>query len=578
MADVNLLWPPPQPPNPPLNLTQFPPLPSSSSPPSRFHFGPHSSSSSPWALPGKEASVNFSTAATEQETTNYSDGTCTKSSQPILQGSVDVTMQEATIVSALTIQEASQAYASDPRDPTSTSAIEASSSVVNKLPSPVHSARTSPPCAHLSSNPASYGQTKASLPPSAPSPIQAEHISPPSEAAFKPSQENVKNWAQKLESSSSRELRRVTMPSISPEGIPRVKIPDSVFHKGAELHRDFVLGVFTGKTPSFGHIQKVLSHIWGMGVKLEIHLRPASRSMLVRVPNAIIRQKIVEQEIWHIGNSLFYVAQWSSSLAIKPPTFSSIPLWAHVRGIPFDLYNQDGLSRVADLLGVPIEVDEFTRRMVNIDVAHLKVRADCTKPLPTSAEIERDDGEVVTLSISYPWTPPTCPCCRQLGHLETYCPNAKWAEKKKVPIEKINAKEKIHPQAKVSSDETQHDQVQPMETASGSPLPKVNQCSDHPPKVADISAQLDMASDSTDLALAEPTPVGIPPPLPTGLSIQTNPPPSDLLTFSNSISPKSQVTHIIGLPAHFSSRPPARKFPKKPSARPNLHILTPSLA
>lgn len=44
-------------------------------------------------------------------------------------------------------------------------------------------------------------------------------------------------------------------------------------------------------------------------MKLEIHLRPESRSMLVRIPNAYIREKIIEQEIWHIGNSLFYVAQ-----------------------------------------------------------------------------------------------------------------------------------------------------------------------------------------------------------------------------------------------------------------------------
>lgn len=63
-----------------------------------------------------------------------------------------------------------------------------------------------------------------------------------------------------------------------------------------------------GKTPSFGHIQIVLTHIWGRDMKLEIHLRPKTRSILVRLPNATIRKKIVEQEIWHIGNSLFYVA------------------------------------------------------------------------------------------------------------------------------------------------------------------------------------------------------------------------------------------------------------------------------
>lgn len=148
-----------------------------------------------------------------------------------------------------------------------------------------------------------------------------------------------------------------------------------------------------GKTPSYGHVQSVLSHIWERGMKFEIHLRPATRLMLVRIPNATIRSKIVEHKIWHIGSSLFYVAQWSSDLAITPPIFTSIPLWAHVRGISFDLYTQEGLGSVADLLGLPIEVDEFTRRMTSLEVAHLKSKFDCTKPLSTSVEIERENGE-----------------------------------------------------------------------------------------------------------------------------------------------------------------------------------------
>lgn len=86
-----------------------------------------------------------------------------------------------------------------------------------------------------------------------------------------------------------------------------------------------------GKTPSFGHIQSVLSHIWGRGIKIEIHLRPETRSMLVRIPNSTIRNKVVEQDIWHIGSSLFYVAQWTANIALKPPSFTSILPCAHVK-------------------------------------------------------------------------------------------------------------------------------------------------------------------------------------------------------------------------------------------------------
>lgn len=149
--------------------------------------------------------------------------------------------------------------------------------------------------------------------------------------------------------------------------------------------------------------------------------------MLVKIPNEFIRRKVVEQEIWHIGTSMFYVAQWSAQLAMKTPTMDSIPLWAHVQGVSFDLYTREGLSLVAGNIGDPVEADELTIRMVSLDVTHLKVRANCTKPLPPVVELIRDNGSIIPVSVTYPWIPPTCPSCNCLGHLEQRCPNAKWA-------------------------------------------------------------------------------------------------------------------------------------------------------
>lgn len=60
--------------------------------------------------------------------------------------------------------------------------------------------------------------------------------------------------------------------------------------------------------------------------------------------------------------------------------------------------------------------------MVNINVAHIKIKVDCTKPLPSTAEIERENGEIVTLYIDYPWTPPICPCCKEMGASRSYVP------------------------------------------------------------------------------------------------------------------------------------------------------------
>lgn len=86
-----------------------------------------------------------------------------------------------------------------------------------------------------------------------------------------------------MKAATNRKLKRIADPTFSPEGVPRVLVPDEVFHRGTELHKDFIIGIFVGKILSFGHIQNILSYVWRRGQKIKIHLQPAKRSMLVRI-------------------------------------------------------------------------------------------------------------------------------------------------------------------------------------------------------------------------------------------------------------------------------------------------------
>lgn len=81
-----------------------------------------------------------------------------------------------------------------------------------------------------------------------------------------------------------------------------------------------------------------------------------------------------------------------------------------------------------------MESDDYTVRMTNLNVAHVKIRANCTKPLLAMVELIRENGVILPISVEYPWVPPTCPCFKQLGHLQTRCPNAQW-QPKKLPTE-----------------------------------------------------------------------------------------------------------------------------------------------
>ncbi|KAL0847726.1 hypothetical protein Bca101_020972 [Brassica carinata] len=236
-----------------------------------------------------------------------------------------------------------------------------------------------------------------------------------------PQPKSAPTLAEKLRVKGDRSLTRLAPATFSTSGRPRVLIPDSVFQKGAELHKDFIVCYFNGRPPPFNHIQSVLCHMWGKGRRLEIHNNPLQRSVLVRIPSEFLRQKILDKNIWYVGDSMFHTAQWSSEHSSATPPLSSIKIWAHLTGVPLDLRYQHGLSLVAGLIGEPKETDDFTLNLVSLTLSHVKVEVDLTKPLPNVVEFERQSGEVVEVKVDYPWLPPTCSHCHELGHVVRNC-------------------------------------------------------------------------------------------------------------------------------------------------------------
>ncbi|KAJ4905819.1 Uncharacterized protein Rs2_09477 [Raphanus sativus] len=228
-------------------------------------------------------------------------------------------------------------------------------------------------------------------------------------------------YAQKASVSIDRSLKRLAPTSTSLAGKPQVVVPDAVFQRGAEIHKEYLIGTFLGKIPDYGPIQSVLNFMWGKGVKLEIHLQPLKRSFLVRIANDFIRTKVLEKRLWYVGTSMFYVSQWGSATSSVIPEIVSIPLWAHLSGVPFDLRTKEGLSLAAGLVGEPIETDDYTKNFTDLNIAHVKVEVDLTKPLPSSGELVRQNGDVIPIEIEYPWTPPSCTHCTRIGHIKNDC-------------------------------------------------------------------------------------------------------------------------------------------------------------
>nr|VDD54901.1 unnamed protein product [Brassica oleracea] len=228
----------------------------------------------------------------------------------------------------------------------------------------------------------------------APTPFQPSYQNPNPNPNQIPNPFTTSNptFVEKIRRSEDKTLKRLAPLQFSETRRLRVLIPDEVFQKGADLHKDFIVWYFKGRPPPYSHIKSVLNHMWGKGKRLEIHNNPITRSVL-----------------------------WTSAHSDQSPSLQSIQIWAHLHGVPLDLRHTYGLSLVAGLVGEPKETNDFTKNLVSLTLSHVKVEVDLTKPLPSIVEFTRQSGEVVEVLVTYPWLPPTCSHCKELGHIVKNC-------------------------------------------------------------------------------------------------------------------------------------------------------------
>ncbi|KFK44260.1 hypothetical protein AALP_AA1G235300 [Arabis alpina] len=375
--------------------------------------------------------------------------------------------------------------------------------------------------------------------------------------------------AERLRKSEDKSLHKVDNVVIteSSSGRPRVKIPDAVFKKGADLHKEFIVGYFCGKSPAYGSIQSVLNHIWGKGQKLEIHLNANNRSMLVRVPNEFIRLKVLQKKIWYVGDTMFHVAQWGapessddgSATASSTQRLTKIPIWAHLKGIPFDLIHDVGLSHVAEAFGFPEEMDDFTKNLTRVNEAHIKVVMDVTKPLPTVIELERDNGHVDVVEVEYPWIPPTCAHCKEIGHIQRNCHKLTkmWIPKSSSLPQDPLGKPLNRPSTDPTFDGAAEQLVPPAEQlvppAQLSPS-KIGSTVSHPSQDDVVMSSPPLAGTTTTSLIDELSEVM---PMVVLSAPEISSPESP---------PGSEIPYVLGLPVAFgplSSRPPQKSYTAK---------------
>lgn len=246
-------------------------------------------------------------------------------------------------------------------------------------------------------------------------------VDPPKMPA-KPQEKAKDTWCDRAK--GTKPLSKKGEAFILPSGEACVKIPNSVIEKNRKAWEPFVLGQFYSDPPSQGTLHNIVNGIWSKQYRDIAVSKMEGFSFLFRIPNAATRNRVINQKLWQIEGQTMFVDKWEPGIVPSKPELTSAPIWLELRKVPFQFFNEDGLERIAGLVGEPRFLHPATANKTNLEVAKVFTIIDPRKPLPEAVNVQFDSGVISRVLVSSPWMPPVCGFCKEIGHSLRRCPTA----------------------------------------------------------------------------------------------------------------------------------------------------------
>ncbi|KAF3575402.1 hypothetical protein F2Q69_00063063 [Brassica cretica] len=230
---------------------------------------------------------------------------------------------------------------------------------------------------------------------------------------------SVKTMASRIcESAQLQELRE---PSQHVSGAPFILIPDDNLETAKEEFKEFVYARFHGDAPEMGKVIGVVNAIWARsGPRIFVH-RIGQNTYMLKTPNIRTKEILLSRNVWKIAGYPLFVAPWSPDFSPEQPQLTEAVVPVELRGVPYLLFNQQSLSRIATAVGKPVSMAPETERKENFEVARLWVKVNLLAELPTRIVSGFSNGREVEISVSYPWLPSKCQTCGKFGHGNSMC-------------------------------------------------------------------------------------------------------------------------------------------------------------
>lgn len=211
-------------------------------------------------------------------------------------------------------------------------------------------------------------------------------------------------------------------------------IDDEDYEESKKLWQHSIYAYMAGKRPYFVHFNAYIKRIWKPKGSWDVFPRD-NGFYLIKFELEEDFQRIINGGPWFMDSKLILMRKWEADFNFEHVMLTTYPIWIKFNNLDLALWNMRCISKLASIIGRPIDIDENTRKLKKIKFARVLVEISANTVLPKTVKAIDKRGFIYNQEVEYEFVPPKCGECFCFGHTNLQCQN-KVTDRQKIWVEK----------------------------------------------------------------------------------------------------------------------------------------------
>ncbi|KAJ6880942.1 hypothetical protein NC652_034075 [Populus alba x Populus x berolinensis] len=179
------------------------------------------------------------------------------------------------------------------------------------------------------------------------------------------------------------------------------------------------VGYVSGKRPDYRALNGIISSVWKCEASLTIH---ASGWLIYRFSCEEDKSSVLRGGPYQVYGRPLILKSMTKFFDFSTEEMTRAPVWVKFPNLPLCCWSPSCLSKIASVLGKPIQCDHMTSSLSRLSYARVLVELDLREDLQHSVAVSLPSGPTLNQRVVYEALPKFCNFCNVLGHTRLLCP------------------------------------------------------------------------------------------------------------------------------------------------------------